>query len=64
MKLELDLQEKYNEGLEEGIEKGINKLIEAYKELNIDEETIIEKLSTKYNLTLEESKNYFDKHTL
>ena len=60
MKLELDLQEKYNEGLE----KGIQNLIETLKELNIDEETIIKKLSIKYNLTLEESKNYFDKHTL
>ena len=66
MKLELDLKEKYNEGIEKGRaderEECINKLIEALRELNIDEEIIIKKLELTYNLSKEQSKEYLNKN--
>ena len=46
------------EGIKEEREKSIKTLIGVYKELNFEEEIIVQKLIEKYNLIREEAKNY------
>lgn len=51
--------EGYEEGIEKGIEKGIRVLIEAYRELGISQDTIIEKCAEKYEIKKETVGKYF-----
>lgn len=51
-------EEGMEEGLERGLDKGINALIEACRELDIQDSVIISKVMKKFNLTREEALAY------
>lgn len=52
-------QENLERGLEQGLEIGrIYGTISAYKELNLSEDTILNKLMEKFQLTEDEAKEY------
>ena len=46
------------EGIAEGMVRGIKNLIDSFKELEIDEKIIVQKLIEKYNLSKEEAEKY------
>ena len=50
------------EGFEEGIEKGIRILIQAYQELGISRDVIIQKCAEKFEMTDERAGNYVKKY--
>lgn len=60
-------QENLERGLEQGLEQGLKQgkeigriygTISAYKELNLSEDTILNKLMEKFQLTADEAKEY------
>ena len=51
-------QEGREEGIAEGMVRGIKNLIDSFKELEIDEKIIVQKLIEKYNLSKEEAEKY------
>ncbi len=57
MKLE-GYEEGISKGIEKGIEKGIRVLIEAYQELGLSQDIIIEKCAEKYEMTKEAAGRY------
>ncbi len=53
-------QEGYEEGIERGVEKGIRILIQAYQELGMSREVIMEKCAEKYGITEENAREYVE----
>ena len=53
-------QEGYEEGIEKGIEKGIRILIQAYQELGMSRDAIMEKCAEKYGITEENAREYVE----
>lgn len=48
----------YNEGINVGLDKGIEGAVELLREAGFGDQDIIEKIMTKYHLTLEAAKKY------
>ena len=48
----------YNEGINVGLDKGIEGAVELLREAGFGDQDIIEKIMTKYHLTLEVAKKY------
>ncbi len=51
-------QEGYEEGIEKGIEKGIRILIQAYQELGMSQDIIMEKCAEKFDIAKEQIVHY------
>lgn len=56
-------QENIEKGMEKGMEKGIEKgkiygMISAYRDLKVPEDEILKKVQEKFQLSLEEAKEY------
>lgn len=49
---------KDRENVEKSIEKGISGMVSALRDLNIPDDTILQKLQEKFALTKEEAKKY------
>lgn len=65
MKLESEVSELcnlsqgiYNEGINVGLDKGIEGAVELLREAGFGDQDIIEKIMSKYHLTLEAAKKY------
>ena len=48
----------YNEGINVGLDKGIEGAVELLREAGFGDQDIIEKIMSKYHLTLEAAKKY------
>ena len=48
----------YNEGINVGLDKGIEGAVELLREAGFGDKDIIEKIMSKYHLTLEAAKKY------
>ena len=48
----------YNEGINVGLDKGIEGAVELLREAGFGDQDIIEKIMTKYHLTLEAAKKH------
>ena len=50
------------QGIEQGIEQGIKALVETCAELNVPREEIQDKLTQKFELTMDEAKEYMERY--
>ena len=52
-------------GMAEGTAKGINALVDAYRvDMGLDDQTIIEKIAARFDLTSDQAKSFVLPHTV
>lgn len=57
-------QEGYEDGMGKGIEKGIRILIQAYQELGMSRDVIIQKCAEKFDIALESAGKYVEEYCI